>query len=68
MALGHGEIFTLDLDRVIDAPWRNPTANPSDYFNYGMNERTWREYCRKVEQYRCGSDGVYETKPFVYRG
>jgi len=52
LSLGHGEIFTLDLDRVIDAPWRAPNANPSDYFNYGMNERGWREYCRKVEQYR----------------
>jgi len=38
---------------VLETPWRAPNANPSDYFNYGLNERTWREYCRKVEQYRC---------------
>ena len=54
LSLGHGEIFTLDLDRVLDAPWRAPNANPSDFFNYGMNERGWRHYCRNVEQYRWG--------------
>jgi hypothetical protein len=28
-----------------------------DYFNYGFNERTWREYCKKVEQFRWGGMG-----------
>lgn len=38
--------------RVVEAPWRLPNANPSDFFNYGLTERTWRDYCKKVEQYR----------------
>ncbi|GFH21806.1 phytoene desaturase, partial [Haematococcus lacustris] len=37
---------------VLEAPWRLPTANLRDYFNYDLDERKWREYCRKVEQYR----------------
>ncbi|KAL6747569.1 hypothetical protein V8C86DRAFT_1305393 [Haematococcus lacustris] len=52
ISLGHGEIFNLNLDRVLEAPWRLPTANLRDYFNYDLDERKWREYCRKVEQYR----------------
>lgn len=45
--------------RVLEAPWRMPGANITDYFNYGLNERTWREFCAKVEQYRC----VHEVIP-----
>ncbi len=40
--------------RVADAPWRMP-ANLEDmkaFFNYDMNLHKWREYCKRVEQYR----------------
>lgn len=52
LVLGHGEIFVLDLDRVTEAPWRLPTSDISEYFNYGLTERTWREYQRKIARYR----------------
>ncbi|EFN56712.1 hypothetical protein CHLNCDRAFT_144097 [Chlorella variabilis] len=52
LALGHGEIFSLDLDAVVDAPWRLPGIDPSDFFNFGQTERGWREYCQRVQQYR----------------
>jgi pre-mRNA 3'-end-processing factor FIP1 len=38
---------------VTDAPWRVPGTDISDYFNYGLNERTWKEYCRRVMRFRC---------------
>ena len=50
--LGHGELFEVDLDRVVNAPWREPGANPKDFFNYDMDEGTWREYCKKVMEFR----------------
>lgn len=31
---------------------RLPGIDPSDFFNYGMNERGWRDYCGRVAQYR----------------
>ena len=31
---------------------RYPGIDPSDFFNYGLNERTWREYCGRVARYR----------------
>ncbi|CAD7703725.1 unnamed protein product, partial [Ostreobium quekettii] len=51
LALGHGEIFNLDLNRCVEAPWRT-AADPSDYFNYDLTEATWMEYCKKVDRNR----------------
>ncbi len=53
LTLGHGEIFSIDIDRVVDAPWHFPGIDPSDFFNYGMDERAWKQYCERVRQYRC---------------
>eukprot|EP00887_Chlorella_sp_A99_P001314 scaffold14.g1314.t1 len=50
--LGHGDIFGLDVDAVVDAPWRYPGIDPGDFFNYGLNERSWKEYCARVAQFR----------------
>jgi len=36
----------------VDAPWRTPGAEPSDFFNYGMDVRKWKEYATRVQQYR----------------
>ncbi|GFR49264.1 hypothetical protein Agub_g11282, partial [Astrephomene gubernaculifera] len=35
-----------------EALWRNPSANPGDYFNYDMNETSWRHYCARIRTYR----------------
>ena len=37
---------------VIDAPWHQPGADPADFFNYGLNPRTWKEYCTAVKKYQ----------------
>ncbi|KAK9842235.1 hypothetical protein WJX81_001925 [Elliptochloris bilobata] len=50
--LGHGEIFNLDVDAVVEAPWRTPGADPTDFFNYGLTLRTWREYAARIARYR----------------
>ena len=50
--LGHGDIFDVDLDAVIEAPWNLPGIDPSDFFNYGMNEKTYREYQGRIKQFR----------------
>ncbi len=38
--------------RVVDAPWRAPGADPTDFFNYGLTLRAWREYAARVARYR----------------
>lgn len=38
--------------RVVDAPWRMPVEDMKAFFNYDLNLHKWREYCKRVEQYR----------------
>ncbi|MES1914289.1 MAG: hypothetical protein MHM6MM_006380, partial [Cercozoa sp. M6MM] len=33
-------------------PWAAPGADPTDYFNYGFDEHTWRQYCLRQSQIR----------------
>ena len=52
LQLGHGGIFDVDLDNIDVAPWRKPGADVSAYFNFGMNEHTWRQYASDVRHAR----------------
>merc|ERR1719281_2195423 len=54
LALGHGGIFDLDLDRLdpASAVWRQGDAVVGDFFNYDLDEAGWREYCARVKDYR----------------
>jgi hypothetical protein len=47
----------LDLDSIQDPGWKRPDADPTDYFNYGFNEETWRFYCQR--QKVCGHKPVF---------
>lgn len=38
--------------RVVQAPWRMPGADPADFFNYGLNINTWKEYVARIHQFR----------------
>lgn len=40
------------LCSVIDAPWYQPGADPADFFNYGLNPRTWKEYCAQIQKFQ----------------
>lgn len=42
----------LDIDTLVDKPWREPGADVTDYFNYGFTEETWRAYCRRQLELR----------------
>lgn len=45
-------IFNVDLDTIEDKPWRKPGADITDYFNFGFDEYTWRQYCYKQKMLR----------------
>lgn len=38
--------------RVVDPPWRAPGADTTDFFNYGMDENSWKAYCKAIECHR----------------
>lgn len=48
--LGQGGVYELDLDRVVDAPWRVPGADMGDFFNYDLTPAKWRGYVKEIQQ------------------
>lgn len=57
------DLFDVDLDAIEPKPWRRPGAVLSDYFNYGMNEATWKNYVRKQRETRESESA--ERNPFI---
>lgn len=64
LALGHGDIFDLDITRCVavgpredirPAPWTLPGSDLSDYFNYNLDPESWRYYCAIIDAYRCAA-------------
>ncbi|XP_071716780.1 FIP1[V]-like protein [Rutidosis leptorrhynchoides] len=60
----HKTIFEVDIDSFEDKPWRHPGVDVSDFFNFGMNEETWKEYCKQLEQHRM--EATMQSKIRVY--
>ncbi|KAK0553875.1 cleavage polyadenylation factor subunit fip1 [Tilletia horrida] len=40
-------LYEVDPASFSDKPWRRAGADLSDYFNYGFNEDTWRQYSER---------------------
>lgn len=41
-------VFDIDLDTLEDKPWRRSGVDPTDYFNFGFVESSWKQYCRQL--------------------
>ncbi|KAK4422131.1 FIP1[V]-like protein [Sesamum alatum] len=39
-------IFDINIDNFGGKLWRNPGANMSDFFNYELDEKQWKDYCK----------------------
>jgi len=61
------DLFNIDIDSYPEGErnWRKSGVNTSDYFNYGMNEATWRNYVRKQRDMRESESA--ERNPFIVR-
>ncbi|KAL5698874.1 hypothetical protein ACHQM5_029853 [Ranunculus cassubicifolius] len=51
----HKTVFDIDIDSLEDKLWRNPGIDLSDFFNFGMDEESWKDYCKQLEQLRLES-------------
>ncbi|KAK1417173.1 hypothetical protein QVD17_26296 [Tagetes erecta] len=60
----HKTIFEVDIDGFEDKPWRLQGIDISDFFNFGMNEETWKEYCKQLELHRL--ETTMQSKIRVY--
>eukprot|EP00042_Codosiga_hollandica_P051525 m.633420 g.633420 ORF g.633420 m.633420 type:complete len:473 (+) comp58300_c0_seq3:41-1459(+) len=45
-------IYDASMDQFADKPWLKAGADLTDYFNYGFDETTWKEYQEKQRQIR----------------
>ncbi|KAF7806511.1 FIP1[V]-like protein [Senna tora] len=60
----HKSIFDVDIESFEEKPWKYPGVDASDFFNFGLNEETWKDYCRQLEQLRLES--TMQSKIRVY--
>ncbi|KAH6772351.1 FIP1[V]-like protein [Perilla frutescens var. frutescens] len=60
----HKTIFEVHIDGFEEKPWRVPGIDVSDFFNFGLNEESWKDYCKNLEQLRLGT--CMQSKIRVY--
>ncbi|PPR87247.1 hypothetical protein GOBAR_AA33449 [Gossypium barbadense] len=57
-------IFNVDIDSFEDKPWKHSGVDLSDFFNFGLNEEGWKDYCKQLEQHRL--ETTMQSKIRVY--
>ncbi|CAK9168548.1 unnamed protein product [Ilex paraguariensis] len=62
----HKTIFEVDIDSFEEKPWKLQGIDVSDFFNFGLNEESWKEYCKQLEQFRL--EATMQSKIRVYEG
>uniref|UniRef100_A0A803NB41 Pre-mRNA polyadenylation factor Fip1 domain-containing protein n=1 Tax=Chenopodium quinoa TaxID=63459 RepID=A0A803NB41_CHEQI len=60
----HKTIFDVDIDSFEEKPWKYTGVDVSGFFNFGLNEESWKEYCKQLEQLRLES--TMQSKIRVY--
>ncbi|KAK7411601.1 hypothetical protein VNO78_03036 [Psophocarpus tetragonolobus] len=60
----HKTIFDVDMENFEEKPWKYPNVDTSDFFNFGLNEESWKDYCKQLEQLRLES--TMQSKIRVY--
>ncbi|OVA10314.1 Pre-mRNA polyadenylation factor Fip1 [Macleaya cordata] len=60
----HKTVFDIDIDSFEEKPWRHPGVDTSDFFNFGLNEETWKDYCKQLGQLRL--EATMQSKIRVY--
>ncbi|KAI7995164.1 FIP1[V]-like protein [Camellia lanceoleosa] len=43
-------VFDINIDNLQEKRWRHPGADLSDFFNFGLDELKWKDYCGQMEQ------------------
>ncbi|CAL0304927.1 unnamed protein product [Lupinus luteus] len=60
----HKTIFDVEIESFEEKPWKYPNVDASDFFNFGLNEDSWKDYCKQLEQLRLES--TMQSKIRVY--
>ena len=46
--LSYWSILDVKIDVFEQKPWKHPGADITDYFNFGLNEDSWKLYCNHL--------------------
>ncbi|XP_072972439.1 FIP1[V]-like protein [Typha angustifolia] len=60
----HKTVFDIEIDSFEEKPWRHPGVDISDFFNFGLDEEKWKDYCKQLGQLRLES--TMQSKIRVY--
>ncbi|XP_027065436.2 FIP1[V]-like protein [Coffea arabica] len=60
----HKTIFEVDIDGFEEKPWRHAGVDITDFFNFGLIEESWKDYCKQLEQLRL--ETTMQSKIRVY--
>ncbi|XWS26276.1 hypothetical protein CRYUN_Cryun26dG0017700 [Craigia yunnanensis] len=60
----HKTIFEVDIDSFEEKLWKYPGVDLSDFFNFSLNEDSWKDYCKQLEQHRL--ETTMQSKIRVY--
>ncbi|OIV98501.1 hypothetical protein TanjilG_18785 [Lupinus angustifolius] len=60
----HKTIFDVGIESFEEKPWKYPNVDASDFFNFGLNEDSWKDYCKQLEQLHLES--TMQSKIRVY--
>ncbi|KAL4335687.1 hypothetical protein GQ457_07G038160 [Hibiscus cannabinus] len=44
----HKTIFNVDIDSFEEKLWKYPGIDLSDFFNFGLDEESWKDYCKQL--------------------
>ncbi|VVA96728.1 unnamed protein product [Arabis nemorensis] len=55
--------FDVNSDVFKKKPWRNPGMDINDFFNFGFNEQSWKDYCNPLGRAIEVGGGTFERIP-----
>lgn len=61
-------IYHIDPSSLPEKPWRRPGADLSDWFNYGFDEMSWRDYGEKKRGIAAERQELMNQSPSVASG
>lgn len=45
-------VFDIDIDDFDNKPWRHPGVDVSSFFNFGLDEEKWKNYCKQMASFK----------------
>jgi hypothetical protein len=59
------DVYDVDLDGFGDKPWKKAGADITDFFNFGFQESSWKEYADKQNLIRSGQQGQMDMQQMM---